>query len=92
MAGSNGDVSPPTMMKMMLGDGTPKKAFFTALVVGTLLGLINHGDMIFAGEPPPAMKIILTYCVPYCVTTWGAVIGKRAQWQKDHFGSLKIAR
>jgi hypothetical protein len=32
---------------MILGDGTPKKAIFTALVVGTLLTAINHGDVIF---------------------------------------------
>ena len=24
-------------------------------------------------------KILLTYCVPYCVTTWGAVHGKRVK-------------
>ena len=69
---------------MIFGDGTPKKAFFTALVVGTILTFINHGDVLLAGQAPPALKVILTYCVPYCVTTWGAVTGKRAQWRRDH--------
>ncbi len=27
-------------------DGTPKKAFYTACVVGTILTTINHGDNI----------------------------------------------
>ena len=56
----------------------------TALVVGTILTTINHGDVILAGNPPVFLKIILTYCVPYCVTTWGAILGKRAQWLADH--------
>ena len=63
----------------MFGDGTPKRAFYTALVVGTILTLINHGDLIIAGQAPPLLKVLLTFCVPYCVTTWGAVSGKRTQ-------------
>ncbi len=73
---------PPPISQLMFGDGTPKKAFATALVVGTILTAINHGDMILVGEWPPALKVLLTYCVPYCVTTWGAVTGKRAQWRR----------
>jgi len=68
---------------MAFGDGTPKKAFLTALVVGTILTTINHGDVILEGVWPPFVKIGLTYCVPYCVTTWGAITGKRAQWARS---------
>ncbi len=75
--------SPPSLPQMILGDGTPKKAIFTALVVGTLLTAINHGDVMLSGLVPPAWKVILTYCVPYCVTTWGAITGKRAQWSRN---------
>ena len=74
----------PPLSQLILGDGTPRKAFLTALVVGTVLTTINHGDMILMGEFPPLIKVGLTYCVPFCVTTWGAVTGKRAlikrQW------------
>jgi hypothetical protein len=69
----------PSMTQLMFGRGTPKKAFFTALVVGTILTFINHGDLIMAGVAPPLLKVALTYCVPYFVTTWGAVTGKLAQ-------------
>ena len=59
-------------------DGTPKKALLTAcVVVGTILAAINHGDTILSGEYPPIAKILLTYCVPFCVTTWGSYLGKR---------------
>ena len=54
-------------MDLAFGRGTPRKAFLTA---------INHGDLIVAGALPPIWKVALTYCVPYCVTTWGAITGK----------------
>jgi len=65
-------------MDLAFSDGTPKKAFFTALVVGTVLTVINHGDVILSGNYPPAIKVLLTYCVPFCVTTWGSILGKKA--------------
>jgi hypothetical protein len=68
---------------MAFGDGTPKKAFLTALVVGTILTVINHGDVILKDDWPSLLKVLLTYCVPYCVTTWGAMTGKRAQWRRS---------
>ena len=75
--------SPPPILQMMFGDGTPKKAILTALVVGSILISINHGDIILDGSMPASWKIILTYCFPYCVTTWGAVTGKLAQWRRS---------
>ena len=63
--------------QLAFGDGTPKKALMTALVVGTILTLINHGDVILAGGSINYFKVVLTYCVPFCVTTWGALHGKR---------------
>ena len=59
-------------------DGTPKKAFLTACVVGSILTVINHGDTILSGHFPPLWKVFLTYCVPFCVTTWGSYLGKRS--------------
>ena len=64
------------LLKLAFSDGTTKKAFFSALVVGSILTSINHGDMILTGEYPPWLKVLLTYFVPYCVTTWGAITGK----------------
>lgn len=66
-------------LDIAFSDGTPKKAFLTACVVGTILTSINHGDMILLGELPPLWKVLLTYCVPFCVTTWGAFLGKRSK-------------
>ena len=66
------------------GGGTPLKALLTASVVGTILTIINHGDVIIHGEFPNILKVMLTYCVPFFVTTWGAVLGKKYQWEKDY--------
>jgi hypothetical protein len=73
----------PKLLTLVFGDGTPRKAVLTALVVGTALTGINHGDAILAGQYPPLIKVILTYCVPYFVTTWGAVTGKLAQARRQ---------
>jgi hypothetical protein len=56
-----------------LSDGVPRRSFFAALVVGTVLNLINQGDALFGGVPVSWFKIILTYGVPYAVSTYGAV-------------------
>ncbi|MDP6656652.1 MAG: nitrate/nitrite transporter NrtS [SAR324 cluster bacterium] len=39
------------------------------LVVGTILTLINHGDVILEGGSLNYVKVSLTYCVPFCFTT-----------------------
>jgi len=69
----------PDFFQLAFGDGTPKKALMTALVVGTILTTINHGDVILRGESINYYKIMLTYFVPFCVTTWGAIHGKRVK-------------
>jgi hypothetical protein len=42
-------------------------------VVGTILNLVNQGDAILAGTEINWTKIVLTYFVPYVVSTYGAV-------------------
>ena len=54
-------------------------ALKVALVVGTILNLINHFDLLL-GSPFTRMTMIqmcLTYIVPYCVSTHGQVFGRR---------------
>ncbi|MCI0553235.1 MAG: nitrate/nitrite transporter NrtS [Anaerolineae bacterium] len=48
-----------------------KRASLTALVVGTILIVINHGDALIRGQMDAnrLFKIILTVCVPYIVST-----------------------
>lgn len=46
------------------------RALKVSAIVGTLLILINQGDMILAGSMPPLWKILLTYLVPYGVSSY----------------------
>ena len=50
-----------------------KMAFKVSIVVGTILVMINHGDLMLSGSYPPYEKIFLTYLVPFCVSTYGAI-------------------
>jgi hypothetical protein len=55
--------------------GTVATSAKVALFVGTILALINYGDRIFLRYDMHAMdwvKLAVTYCVPYCVATYGA--------------------
>lgn len=56
-----------------LSDGIPLRSSAVALVVGTILNLINQGDAIFGTASVNWTKIVLTYVVPYAVSTYGAV-------------------
>lgn len=49
---------------------TITRATRLALVVGPILVLINQGDRIFSGTQPDWLKVILTFAVPCCVSTW----------------------
>ena len=53
--------------------GVPRRSLAAAVVVGSILNLINQGDALFAGKPVDWTKLVLTFLVPYCVTTYGAV-------------------
>jgi hypothetical protein len=56
-----------------------KRSALTSLVVGTALVLINQGVMFFSGALPASLlwQIPLTYLVPFCVATWGALSNVR---------------
>jgi hypothetical protein len=51
----------------------PRRSLYVALIVGTVLNLINQGDALLGMASVNWLKLILTYCVPYAVCTYGAV-------------------
>jgi hypothetical protein len=55
------------------------RSALTALVVGTVLLAINQGTILTIGEFPArlAWQIPLTYLVPFCVASWGALSNSR---------------
>ncbi|MFY0609967.1 MAG: nitrate/nitrite transporter NrtS [Hyphomicrobiaceae bacterium] len=50
-----------------------------AIVVGSILNLINQGDAIFSSDSLSLWKLGLTYCVPFCVATYGASCAMMAE-------------
>ena len=47
-----------------------------ASIVGIVLAIINHGDHILFGTMTVSnwVKVILTFCVPFCVSTISLVL------------------
>jgi hypothetical protein len=54
-------------------DGVPRRAFGVTVVVGTLLNAINRGNAMLGHGKLNWLKLALTYLIPYCVATYGAV-------------------
>lgn len=66
------------MCRYAISGGIPRRSLWVALVVGTILNLINQGDTFFAWAGINWFKVALTYCVPYVVCTYGAVTSQMA--------------
>jgi hypothetical protein len=62
--------------------GIPKRSLFVALVVGTILNLINQGDVLFGASHLVLWKLLLTFVVPYFVATYGAVSYRLAELRR----------
>lgn len=58
-----------------------RRTVVIALVVGTILTLINQADVIIAGDASAAtwIKATLNFCVPFVVSNLGLLAGKRAE-------------
>ena len=58
-----------------------KRSAIVALIVGTILAFINHGDVILTANLTPVcwIKIIATCLVPYTVSSVTAVLGALEQ-------------
>ena len=69
-----------------VSDGVPRRSFYVALVVGTILNLINQGDAIFDLGSVNWLKVLLTYFVPYAVCTYGAVSAQTQQIKRATSG------
>ncbi len=56
-----------------------RRSLIIAVIVGTILTAINQGNVILDGGFPSSLywKIPLTYTVPYCVATTGAILNAR---------------
>jgi hypothetical protein len=65
-----------------------RRTIVIALVVGTILTLINQLDIIIRGDATTVtwVKCGLNYCVPFVVSNLGLLAGKRAERENDELG------
>lgn len=62
------------------------RAARVSLVVGVALAMINHGDRILSGtvDAGTLWRILLTFCVPYSVSTYSSVLAVREFRARAH--------
>ena len=62
-------------LKLALSRPVRMRALKVALLVGVILAFINYSDRALAGtfEARDLVKILMTFLVPYCVSTYSAV-------------------
>ena len=71
--------STPRFVSLLLCGTTVSRALKVSAIVGTLLVAINQGDLLLAGGMPPLWKILLTYFVPYAVSSYSSAALLRDQ-------------
>lgn len=54
-----------------------RRSLIVALVVGTILNMINQGEAILGGGNIVLWKLLLTYFVPFAVASYGSYAALR---------------
>lgn len=49
------------------------RSLIVSAIVGTVLNVINQPEPMFGDQPIVLWKVGLTYAVPFCVATYGAM-------------------
>ena len=62
------------------------RALKMASIVGIVLAIINHGDHILLGTMTATnwIKVLITFCVPFCVSTISSVLAIRREQNISH--------
>lgn len=69
-------------LSLATSNGVPRRAIIVAVFVGSALNLINQGDAIFGPKDIDWGKLLLTFIVPYLVSTHGAVSAHMSKGNK----------
>ena len=74
----------PSLIALCTRRAVMRRAAMIALVVGTILAIINHGDRLISGDisSEVVIKILMTYLVPYCVSTYSAILTIRERMRE----------
>lgn len=66
-------------LRQTFGKRMIRRSTLVALIVGTALNIINQGPEIMDGQPANLWKLVLTYLVPFLVSSYGSYSALRAQ-------------
>ncbi|WP_262695508.1 nitrate/nitrite transporter NrtS [Kordiimonas aquimaris] len=64
----------PSVWELLTARATVRRATRVGLIVGTVLVTINQWEAVSGDAPFDVLKVILTYMVPYCVSSYSAVM------------------
>jgi hypothetical protein len=67
-----------TALRRALSWQIARRSLATMFIVGSILNVINQGDALSSWGAINWWKMVLTYCVPFCVATFGAYSAYRA--------------
>ena len=70
-------ITEPTPLQRTFTWPLIRNSLMVGVVVGTILNMINQGEYITGDGPVNWFKLGLTYCVPFCVATYGAFSAAR---------------
>ena len=75
MSNHSGNPGDQSFITVALSRDVVTRAIKVALIVGTILAIINHGEKFpsMSLSTQDWIKILFTYLVPYGVSTWSAV-------------------
>ena len=78
--------SPPRLLRTAFSKVSLSRCIPTALVVGTILSLINQLSVITGGRATTATwaRVGMNYVVPFCVSSFGFYSARRAAWRSTH--------
>jgi hypothetical protein len=76
--------SAPSWLPIAMRPDIVNRSYKIALIVGTILAILNHGDKLLLLQLAylDIGKILLTYAVPYCVSTYSSVKNEQHQFNK----------
>ncbi len=71
--------SPRDALKQTFRPPIVQRSVIVAIVVGTALNAINQGPEIWNGDAVNVWKLLLTYCVPFLVASYGSYAALRTR-------------
>lgn len=71
-------------LELVFERGVVRRSLVVAIAVGTALNVINQGDKFLLSGEISYLKAALTYAIPYCVATYGAVSSRLSLADRAH--------